>query len=239
MKSADNEAKYAAAVDYYEKKDYFRALQLIEQLIPFYKGTQKSELLMYYQANCYYHQGDSYTLASYYFKKFRDNYPRSQYAETAMFLSAYCYYLDSPKSSLDQSNTYEAINQMQLFMDAYPKSDSLETCIRLMDQLSLKLEKKDFDIAKLYYKMAQYEAAVVSFNNLLKEYPDTQFKEEILYYIFKSNYYFALYSISAKQDDRFQAAIDSYNELVFQYPETEFLKEANAMFNNVQKKISN
>jgi outer membrane protein assembly factor BamD len=236
MKSPDNEMKYAAAMDYFEKNDYARALQLFQQLINFYKGTEKAEKLQYYYAFCHYKQKD-YILASYYFKRFAQNYPRSEYSEEANFLSAYCYYLDSPKSSLDQTNTIQAINELQLFTDLYPESERVEEARELILELQDKLLKKDFDIAKLYYKMERYEAAITSFNNLLKDYPDSEYKEDILYYIFKSYFSYTLKSIRSKQEERYQAALDSYNEFVFQFPESEYKKEVDNMKSALQRRM--
>lgn len=228
LKSTDNEAKYAAAIDYYEKKDYYRALQLFQTLINFYQGTDKAEKMQFYYAYCYYHQED-YVLASYYFKRFALNYPRSQYAEEAVFMNAYCYYLDSPPSSLDQTNTYTAINELQLFIDMYPASPRVEEATNLIDQLRAKLERKDLDIANLYLKMRYYESAIKSYENLLRDYPDTDYKEDILFNIFKSNYLYAQNSIQVKQLERFQSALDAYNEFVYQFPESKYVKEANSM----------
>jgi outer membrane protein assembly factor BamD len=228
VKSSDNEAKYAAAMDYYEEKDYYRALQLFQQLVNFYQGTEKAEKLQFYYAYCYYHQRD-YVLASYYFKRFATNYPRSTMAEEAMYMNAYCYFLDSPPSSLDQTNTYTAIKELQLFIDMFPGSSRIEEANSLIDQLRAKLQRKDRDIADLYLKMGLYDAAVKSYSNILKEYPDTDAKEDILFSILKSNYNYADNSISHKQTERYQAALDSYNELVFQYPESKYLREAKSM----------
>jgi outer membrane protein assembly factor BamD len=236
LKNPDNEVKYAAAMDYFEKNDYYRALQLFQQLINFYKGTKKAEKLQYYYAYCHYKQKD-YVLASYYFKRFAQNYPRSQYTEEANFLSAYCYYLDSPKTTLDQSNTVTAIGELQLFIDMYPDSERVEEANMLIDELRDKLQKKDFDIAKLYYKMQRYMAAITSFNTLLKDYPDTDYKEDILYYIFKSYYSYTINSVRSKQEERYQATLDAYNELVFQYPETSYIKEVNNMRDALEKRI--
>jgi outer membrane protein assembly factor BamD len=228
IKSTDNEAKYAAAIDYYEEKDYYRALQLFQQLINFYQGTEKAEKMQFYYAYCYYHQKD-YVLASYYFKRFVTNYPRSTYAEEAMFMNAYCYYQDSPASSLDQTNTYTAIKELQLFINMYSNSKRVEEANDLIDQLRAKLQRKDLDIASLYLKMRQYEAAIYSYNNVLKEYPDTDYKEEILFSVLKSNFNYAENSIPSKQAERYQATLDAYNELIFQYPETKYMKEAKNM----------
>ena len=236
MKSTDNEAKYAAAMDYYNEKDYYRALQLFQQLLNFYQGTDKAEKMQFYYAYCYYYQKDN-VLASYYFKKFATNYPRSSMAEEAMFMNAYCYYLDSPPSSLDQTNTNTAINELQLFINMYPNSPRVEEANQLIDNLRNKLQKKDIDIANLYLKMRMYEAAITSYNNVLKDYPDTDNKEDILYFILKSNYYFAQNSVSSKQKERYESALDAYNELVFQYPDTKYMKDANSMNKSILQKV--
>jgi len=237
VKSTDNEAKYAAAVDYYEEKDYYRALQLFQQLINFYQGTEKAEKMQFYYAYCYYHQKDN-VLASYYFKRFVNNYPRSVLAEEAMFMNAYCYFLDSPSSSLDQTNTYTAIKELQLFINLYPNSVRVEEANKLINQLRAKLQRKDLDIANLYLKMKQYEAAIYSYKNVLDDYPASEFKEEILYSILKSNFNYAENSIYSKQAERYQSALDAYNELVFQYPETKYLKEAKNMNRIIMNKIA-
>ena len=77
IKGGDNELKYEVAVDLYEKGDYYRAIQLFEQLVAVYRGTERLESINYYYANCYYQQGD-YLLASYYFKRYAQNYPDIQ-----------------------------------------------------------------------------------------------------------------------------------------------------------------
>lgn len=104
LKSSDNEMKYEKAVEYYEKGDYYRALQVFEQLIPVYRGTSKAEQLYYYYAYSYYYERE-YIMASYYFKRFTINFPTSEFAEETAFLVAYCKYLDSPNYSLDRSDT--------------------------------------------------------------------------------------------------------------------------------------
>lgn len=236
IKSTDNEAKYAAAIDYYEEKDYYRALQLFQQLINVYQGTEKAEKMQFYYAYCYYYQKDN-VLASYYFKRFVNNYPKSPLAEEAMYMNAYCYFLDSPSSSLDQTNTYTAIKELQLFINLYPNSARVDEANKLIDQLRAKLQRKDLDIASLYLKMKQYEAAIFCYKNVMKDYPDTDFKEDILYNILKSNFYFAENSIMSKQTERYQSALDAYNELVFQYPETKYMKEANSMNRTIREKV--
>ncbi|MDP2423321.1 MAG: outer membrane protein assembly factor BamD, partial [Bacteroidales bacterium] len=179
VKSTDYEEKYQMAMVFYEQTDYYRALQLFDQLLPFYRGTDRAERLSYYYAYAHYHQRD-YVLGSFYFKRFAKTFPRSQFAEECAFMSAYCQYLDSPKHSLDQTNTNEAIKELQLFINMYPQSGRIEECNRLIDNLRAKLELKDMEIARLYFKMENYTAAITAFKNVLKAFPETRFREEIM-----------------------------------------------------------
>ena len=81
-------------------------------------------------------------LASYYFKIFTVNYPYSKHREELSFMAAYCYYLESPKYSLDKTNTIKAIKELQAFIDKYPKSEKIKECNLLIDNLTKKFTIK-------------------------------------------------------------------------------------------------
>ncbi len=236
LKSTDNDLKYETAMDYYEKKDYTRSLELFDLLQSAYRGTSKGEEISYRMAYCYYNLKD-YTVASFYFKKHAETYPTSARAEECTFMNAYCYYLDSPRPSLDQSNTYLAIKELQAFADQYPKSSRIAESNKLIDDLRAKLEEKDFNVALLYLKMMDYQAAITSFKNLLKKYPDTERGEEVLQNMVVANYEYAERSITEKQKERYEAAIESYNNLRFQYPESPYLVSLEPIHNKARKKI--
>lgn len=238
MKNPDNDVKYEAAIDYYNKGDYYRAIQLFDQLIAVYRGTDKLEDLNYYYAYCHYHQED-YLLASYYFKRYAQNFPNSPKAEECLFMNAYCYYLDSPKYSLDQTNTYEAIKEMQLFINMFPESERIDECNNIMDELRSKLEMKATEIGIQYFKTRQYKAAITALENVLEDYPDTKNREYILYYIMKSFFHFAQNSIDHKQAERYQQAVELYNDIVYLFPETIYFKELNSMHKSARDKLNN
>ena len=224
LKSGSVDEKYELAVKLYTQKDYSRALQLFDQLTGAMRATDKSQKIAYYYSFCYYNQKD-YTLAAYYFKRYTSNYPNSPEAEECMFLSAYCNYLSSPEYSLDQTITYDALKELQLFTNTYPTSKRVSECNDLMDKLRLKLEMKDYKIAKLFYRMDDYAASIQMLGNILKDYPDTPHKEEVLFLVVKSYHKFAKESIFEKQKDRHLKAIVAYNEFVAQFPESNiFLK---------------
>lgn len=225
LKSGDYEAKYKAAIEYYDKKDYFRALQLFEELIPLYRGTAKGEDVYYYYAKSNYGVADYFT-AAYHFENFVKTYPSGSRAEECSFLNAYCYYLDSPISSLDQENTMKAMEQFQLFVNRYPQSDRVAECNKLMDQLRAKLETKEFDNAVLFYKMEDYKSAVTALNNVISDYPGTQYKEECMFLVLKSSYLYARQSVETKKLERYNAALEAFNAFKEAFPNSRHIKEA-------------
>ena len=238
LKSTDNEMKYEVAMDYYDRKDYNHALQLFDLLGNAFRGTPKGEAITFRTAMCYYLTND-YEIAAYYFNKFVNNYPFSKDAQTAAFMNAYCSYVISPKSSLDQQNTIKAISNLESYIEHYPQSDSLARAQELLKDLNDKLEEKDYNICVLYYRMRNYNAAITCFENLLKKYPNTSHREEILSDMAKTYYDYAENSVPEKKKERYEACIERYNTLTYLYPESNYLKDVEAVAKKARKKLEN
>jgi outer membrane protein assembly factor BamD len=236
LKSTDYEEKYQSAFAYYNQGDHYRAIQLFDQVIPFYRGTERAETIAYHYAYAHYKQKD-YVLASFYFKRFVSTFPRSQYVEECTFMSAYCKYLDSPKPSLDQTNTREAIDELQLFINKYPQSERVSESNKLIDDLRAKLEIKEVEIARLYYKMENYTAAITAFKNVLKNFPDTDYREEVMFTKLKAHYDYASKSIEERREERYKEALEAYDNFVAQFPDSDYLREANQIQKNVLRQL--
>lgn len=236
LKSSDPELKFTKAVEYYKDGRCYQALPLFEELIASVRGTQRAEEAYYYFAKTHYCIEDYY-LANYYLKNFVKTFPTSKYAEECTFLAAMCSFDLSPTHSLDQTETRLAIDDFQLFIDRYPYSELKDSCNAMIGELRNKLEKKSFEVAKLYYTTEKYRSAVVALNNALKEYPDSPYREEMLYLIVESNYKFAQGSVEEKKLGRFMDTIDSYYKFVANFPNSSSLKEAELYFTRSQKEV--
>ncbi|MGZ3932521.1 MAG: outer membrane protein assembly factor BamD, partial [Bacteroidia bacterium] len=223
------ELKLERAAEFYKKGTYVKALQLYEELIPIYKGSEKAEEIYYYYTYCNYYQGD-YSLSQYHFKNFVRQFPTSKHTEECSFMNAYCYYMSSPNYRLDQTDTKAAIREFQSFVDDYPESRRVDTCNVLMSNLRLKLEHKDYDMVKQYYKLSDYKAVIASVNTFSKEFPDSKYVEEIRYLVIDSYYKLAINSVPAKKVQRLDGAIESYLKFVDLYPKSEFLGKAEGIY---------
>src|SRR6201996_4755256 len=223
--SNDYAKKYREAIRLYNKREYSKALELFETLVQRYRGQSQAEDLYYYYAYCNYKLRD-YTSARYHFKTFADTYPSSARAEECRFMSAYCYYLDSPIFSLDQDNTSKAIDALQLFINLYPKSERVAEASKLIQNLRDKLERKAYENAKLYLTIGDYQAAVMAFNNVLRDYPDTKYAEEMDFLTIRAQYLYAEHSSELKQEDRFNLAINYEQQFADKYPSSKYMAEA-------------
>ena len=237
LKGTDNEAKYKAALEYYEKKNYDRALQLFDVMQAYYRTKPEGETISYLTAECYYHKED-YLIASSYYKRFVTRYPLSKNAEDAMFKSAMCYYIISPNTSLDQSDTYTAIKEFQAFADVFPQSPKVAEANARIDTLRMKIEEKDFNTCKLYFKMEEYQAAITSYETFLKDYPATEHREEILNDMVINYYRYAENSVKAKQRERYELALEKYNTLCYVYPESVFIPKLENTVKKIREKLA-
>lgn len=225
LKSNDYEEKYAMAIEFYDLEKYNKTVQLLDQVTPIYRGTDKAENIDFLYAMCHYNQKD-YILASYYFKRYYQSYPKSAKAEEALYMSAYANYLDSPRSSLDQETTVDAIQEMKLFISRFPNSEKTILAKDLIAEMESRLELKSFDMAKLYFKMNDFKAAIASFQAFIKQYQSSIYHEEAMFLIIKANYEYAINSISIKQEERFSETSEAYVDFISQFPESKYLKEA-------------
>ncbi len=226
LKSNDYKLKYKAALKYYyEKEDYVRAATVFDQIAPVFRGTDQADSVYFLQAMSYFKQND-YILSGHYFRTFAQTYGGSPFVEQAEFLGAYCYYLTSPRPELDQTSTIQAMQAFQLFLIKYPSSSKADEVKNYLEELRDKLVEKSYISAKLYYDLEDYKASMVALNNSLIKYPDSKYREELMFMLVKSSYMLADNSIAAKKKERFQDAIDEYYSFAAEFPESKFMKEA-------------
>ena len=239
LKSTDYEYKYEAAKNYFANGQYTRASVLLNELIAILKGTDKAEESLYMLGMCYYNQKD-YQTASQTFIQYYNVYPRGTFTELARFHAGKALYLDTPEPRLDQSGTYNAIQQLQLFLEYFPNSAKKEEAQNMVFALQDKLVLKEYMSARLYYNLGNYRgnnylSCVITAQNALKDYPYTNLREELSILILRAKYELAVYSVEEKKTERYRETVDEYYAFKNEFPESKYLKDAERIFKESQK----
>lgn len=237
LNNDDTNVKYKAAEEYYNSGEYRRANRLLEQLVPAYRGKPQAERLVYFFADSYF-QTKNYYLASYQFESFIKSFPKSQKLEEASFFAAKSHYMMSPVYSLDQEETNTAIEKLQIFMNNYPKSKFVDECNQLISELQNKIEKKEFEVAKQYYTIYDYRAAIKSLDNFVGEFVGSKYREEALYYKFLASYEIAMNSVETKKYQRLLDLKQLHDNITRYYPETLFEEDLSKKIKTVEKEIN-
>jgi len=241
LKLSDYEVKYSYAKKYYNHRQYNKAASLLEELVPIFKGGTNAEEALYLLALSYYGEKD-YQTASQYFTTYYTTYPKGEFTEEARYYAGYGYYLDSPDPRLDQKQTYDAISQLQLYLEYYPQSERAKTAQDILFELQEKLAYKELLATRLYYNLGtymgnNYQSCVITAENALKNYPYSKYREEFMYNILRSKYQLALFSVEEKLQGRYRDIVDEYYAYLNEYPNGKYLKEAKKYFDYANKRI--
>ena len=144
----------------------------------------------------------------------------------------------SPNYSLDQADTFTGLEKLQIFINNYPDSEYLEESNKLISELQNKIEKKEFEIAKQYYTIYDYKAAITSLDNFIGEFVGTKFREEALFYKFLSSYEIAMNSVDSKKIERLNELTQLHGAIIRYYPETLFEKDLSKKMKAIEKEIN-
>lgn len=234
LKSADKDYILKVANEKFEKKKWSDALALYERLSNLVAGTDDAPNVVYNSAYANYYD-KNYKLAGHQFKNFSVTFPQDKRAEDAAYMSALCFYEGSMDYNLDQTSTELAINELQNFLNNYPDSERSKNINDLIDELTYKLEFKSYENAKQYYKMADYKAANVAFENVLDDFPSTKLRPQIYDFIVKSRFELATNSVYELKKDRIESALSFTKQIEREMPNTENAKTALDLRNKLTK----
>jgi outer membrane protein assembly factor BamD len=242
LKSTDSDYKYSYAKKCFNAKQYSKSATLLEELYSIFKGTAYAEESLYLLAQSYYGMGDFQTAAQY-FETYYTTYPKGEYTELARYYSGYGLYLDSPDARLDQSQTFKAIEQIELYLEYYPQSERAAGAQDILFELYNKLAYKELMATRLYYNLGtylgnNYLSSVITAQNALKNYPYSQYREDFMYYIICAKYELAVVSVEERLQGRYREVVDEYYNYTNEYPEGKYIRQVKRYYDYAGRRIA-
>jgi outer membrane protein assembly factor BamD len=235
LKSEETKVKYDLAEKLYNEGDYRRAIRLFEQILPEFVGRPQGERVLFFYADALFKR-DSY-LAGYQFERFVKAYPKSDKAEEAAFFGAKSYYKASPKFSIDQADTYTAIEKLQVFINTYPDSERVAEANTMVKELTTKLEKKAYEIAKLFHFQEDWPSAIKSLSNFVLDNPGSVYREDALYYRLDAAHTYAINSVRYRMEERLLEAQEYAVSFQRYFPESKYKEEVDAIVASINQHL--
>ena len=213
------------AMKYFKKKNYTKAQEEFSLITYKYSGSDVADDAQYYVAECNYRQEDYVSAASEY-DRLVSTFPKSEWVEEAMYKLVLCNYELSPGFALDQKYTYDALNAIQNYLDLYPQSPRKQEVDDKFKEIKLKLAKKEFESARIYRKISEYEAAIVYYDQVISDYYDSPFVGKAKFW--KGYCYYKI--------GEYQKATLILRKFIDEYPtEKELLEEARDILKKIDE----
>jgi outer membrane protein assembly factor BamD len=143
----------------------------------------------------------------------------------------------SPNYSLDQTDTYEALDKLQEFINRYPQSERMDRANAMVEELRIKTEKKGFENAKQYNTIRDYKAAMKALDNFIADNPGTSYREGALFVQFSAATTLAINSVPYKKENRLEDAKSKFENFARLYPESTHMKDAKKLFKDIEQEI--
>lgn len=107
-----------------------------------------------------------------------DRYPNSDLADDAQYQIAYVWFEEARRGSYDQTVVQKAREAFQDFLLRYPESEKVEQAEENLALLEDRKTESAIDIARFYDKAGHFKAAVIYYNVVLEQEPDSEAGEE-------------------------------------------------------------
>lgn len=210
------EDQFSLAKREYEGRHYSQARLEFQKLIFNYPGSALVDSAQYLLGMCYFKEKD-YSAAVGEFNKLLHSFSASPLADDASFMIAYSHFKDSPRAELDQTSTLRAIREIKDFLEGYPLSEYREEAQKLLWEAQSKMAKKLYKSGALYFKLKHYEAARIYLQQVLEQYPESNYSAEAHFLVAES--YF--------KQKKYDLAELEYRKFLREYPNDELTAKVN------------
>ncbi len=224
--SAEERINYA--IKKFDDGDYLDAKTEFRIIVLNFPGHNVVDKAQYYLAECHFKLKE-YILAIAEYEKLVRMFPNSSYKDDALYKVGLSNYKLSPKYSLDQTYTLQAIEKLQHFMEEFPDGDYKDEANDIMTRCREKLAKKEYKNGELYRKLTYYDAAILYYESVVNNYYDTSWAKEAQYWL----------AVCLKKEGEYDRALAEYKRYLSKYPKGKRVPGVKISLQELAEKQSN
>ncbi len=129
---------------------------------------------------------ESLVLAINEYREFLTFYPTNRRADYAQFKLAMAHFKQMRSPQRDQTETREAVKELQTFVDRYPNSDLMPEATARLREAKDRLDESNYLVGYFYYRIRWYPGAIDRFKQVLTEDPEYTNRDAVYFYLAES-----------------------------------------------------
>lgn len=102
------------------------------------------------------------------------HYPSTPFTESAAYKKGLAGYNIPYVLGRDQKSTQQALEDFGTFVSTYVRSAKIDSANYYIDRLNDRVAERDYYVARLYFRMEEYQAAALSLADFLRAHPRAQ-----------------------------------------------------------------
>ena len=169
--------RFDKAMEYFERGKFLRAKDEFDYIIMADPGSKIANESQYYKSESMF-QMEEYDGASNGFDRYARFSPDYSKIEKARYRICECAIFSSNSYQREQSQTHYALEQLQMFIEDFPKSDLVIDAESAILDLRRKLARKEYEVGRMYLKLEEYDSALLYFKSVLNHYYDTAIADD-------------------------------------------------------------
>jgi outer membrane protein assembly factor BamD len=150
------------------------------------------------------------------YREFLTYYPTNPKADYAQYKLAMTHFNQMRGPERDQTQTKDAIQEFQTFIERYPNSPLLPEVRSTLREARDREDQAAYAVGLFYYHVNWYPGAIDRFQSILKNDPDYTYRDAVLFYLAES-------LVKLKRPAE---ALPYYERLVKQFERSEYLEDA-------------
>jgi outer membrane protein assembly factor BamD len=160
------------------------------------------------------------------FLSFYPTNPRADYAQSKLGL-AHFRQMRGPQR--DQTETREAIRELQTFVDRYPSSSLMPEVRAKLREARDRLSESNYLVGYFYFRQRWYRGAMERFKEILKDDPAYTHRDAVYFYLAES----------LAREKREAEALPYFERLVEEFEQSEHLADAHKRINELKALAQN
>ena len=150
------------------------------------------------------------------FREFLTFYPTNPRADYAQYKLGMSHFKQMRGPQRDQSETREAVTELQRFVDRYPNSTLFAEGSTKLREAKDRLSQANYLVGYFYYRQRWYPGAIDRFQSVIKEDEGFTGRDAVYFYLAES-----LMKLKREAE-----ALPLYEKLLQEFEQSEFLSEA-------------